>query len=165
MAKMEIETPLPAMDPGMHLLAVRLESDVDEFTTLNNSRRILFDVKRSKRRVFLYSNAPDWDLTFLKRNVESFPDYEASTVIEPGNGNQVSLEGAGQFRFPGKAGDDQGRAIETSNVVVLHGDMARLPRSVREKVSARRRTGDIVSLLMPSALWSDACSRGAIDAL
>jgi len=163
--RMEIGSLLPAMRPGMHLVEVHVETGGEEFTTVNNTRSLYLKVRRSKRQVFLYSNSPDWDLTFLKRHVGSFPEYEAATVIEPVNGKLTSLEEASRFVSLSEAGENLRRSVETSSVVVLQGDFARIPRSVLETVSGRLRSGDVGVLLLPSVPWKDASSWGEIKAL
>jgi hypothetical protein len=156
---------IPSMQPGTHLVEVLLNVEGEEFTGLNNRRSFYLEVKKSKRLVALYSNSPDWDFTFLKRHVETFPEYEARVFVETSAASLVGLEAADRSYDAGRASEPFFDAFETSGIVVLHGDMTLVPPDIRGAVYRRFRAGGIGLILMPTVPWQSGSSWGDLAAL
>lgn len=82
---------LPLSDPGVHRFEASLTVPFEE--PRENNRR-LFDVRvvKSAFRLLIIADAPDPDLAFLKRVIESSDDFSTVSVISAGASSPLSSE-------------------------------------------------------------------------
>ena len=147
----EIVTDLPAMQPGMHMLEVSIEVEGDQFTRMNDSRSLYLKVKRSRKPVVLYSTTPDWDYAYLTRHATSFEEYDARVFVGTGGGTVAGLEGPDHH--VDQAAARCAGVLGSADLIVLHGDMAQLPQTVRRAAASKLDRGGVGLLLLPSVSW------------
>lgn len=158
-----LEFTLPPLEAGLHRIEAEVRMGGEELTLRNNRRSFLLDVKSTKRRVVLFSNAPDWDLAFLARHARSTEDYEVALYVD--------LEGRGLIELSGPERYSRGVAshlsqdVTDSEVIILHGDLSDLPREVVSPVSSRLEEGGAGIFLLPSKPWQAGASWGALAPL
>lgn len=154
---------LPALPEGEHVLRAVLRPLPGEWTERNNERLLLVEVARGRHPLLLVTNSADWDFAFLRRALSRNEDWAVSAlVLLGGELNTVrSQDREGKFSA-GHLPDD--RELENTELVVIHGDLARLDRSFLERVAARVSRGSLAPVLWPTVRLAPGALPAALAA-
>ncbi|MCE5271532.1 VWA domain-containing protein [bacterium] len=140
---------LPPLPEGEHVLRAVLRPLPGEWTERNNERLLILEVARGRHPLLLVTDAADWDFTFLHRALSLNQDWAVSALVLLGGElhSVRSQDREGRFSA-GRLPDD--KELENIELVLLHGDLARLDRSFLERVAARAARGSLAPVLWPS---------------
>jgi len=142
---------LPAPDAGVYWLRAIIRRLEGEWTTLNNERLIKVQVSRSKRKMLLVSNSPDWDFTFLRRLLSLNDDWDAGALLvlksEDGRDFIRGQDSAGRFSVRSLPGPAE---LEDVELVLLHGELGRFGRSFLISLAERAKGGGFALVFWPA---------------
>ncbi len=114
---------------GMHVVAARVESVGQEFTTKNNASQTTVRVRKNKKRVVLFAGAPSPDVAFIKSAVTQDPTLELVTFIH--------REGSTFYEGQPPAAS----LIDATAVILIGFPTAYSPKNVIDDIASRCRRG------------------------
>ncbi|MBI3892520.1 MAG: VWA domain-containing protein [Candidatus Wallbacteria bacterium] len=84
---------------GLTLYTVSATAQPGELTTLNNSRTFPIFIETTPRKVLLLPATPNWEYTFLKRQLRADPRYEVTDPAQFGAGTTLEFPAGGLAGF------------------------------------------------------------------
>ncbi|MFC1614160.1 hypothetical protein ACFL5K_02565 [Gemmatimonadota bacterium] len=154
-----------AGEPGYKFLRVALRPLAQEWTALNNERSLFVEVVKSKRKIVLVSNKPDWDLSFLRQAMLLNEDWEVESLI------MLRSDEAGDFiRRLDKTGRySTGPPLSTAELqeaelVVLHGELTNYNSGFLSLLAGRAVKGGLGILFWPTGKLNQSAVPGTLTA-
>ena len=139
------------LESGLAIWTARVDSLAHEPTVANNARSAALEVAAGRLGVLIVSAGLNWDLTFLRRSLDSDSGLAVTTWIHEGDRWRAS--GPGGRPIPGAASKPSGADLKSCAVVALDaiapGDVS--PEFDRALADFVREGGGLLALGGPGA--------------